>query len=130
MGKWLHRFQEKTYEIAGQGTDIADIAPQEMAEQQSSDNELLTVSAADPAKGRELLRQQGYFIMYSQLLCEDIAVVEHDDDRRYAPVEYVTYTLEELTLLADGHRQGHIVTLGDLRQLHQAKKLFQGRIIS
>ncbi len=96
------------------------------------DNELLTMSAADPAeiaKGRELLRRQGYFIMHSQLLHENIAVVEHDEGRWYAPPEYVTYTLEELTLLAEGHRQGQIVTLRDLRQLNRAKKLFRGRII-
>jgi hypothetical protein len=72
---------------------------------------------------REQIRRKGYCLVRSAALGgEVIAVVDSDTRRNLAPAGYVTYTLRELELLAEGYQAGHIVTIGDLRTLHEAKK--------
>ncbi|MGD0620907.1 MAG: hypothetical protein ABSA82_00325 [Thermacetogeniaceae bacterium] len=84
---------------------------------------------------REQIRQKGYCLVRSANLGgavlggEVIAVVDSDTRRNLAPAGYVTYTLRELELLAEGYQAGHIVTIGDLRLLHIAKKKLGGVII-
>jgi hypothetical protein len=106
--------------------------PSELA--RSTDKELLITGAPDEMDTlgtacREQIRMQGYCLVKSAVLGEIIAVVDSDHRRNLAPKGHATYTLRELELLAEGHRAGHIVTIGDLRMLHAAKKHLSGVIV-
>jgi hypothetical protein len=81
------------------------------------------------AEIREHIRRRGFCLVRSKALGETIAVVDSDHHRRLAPAGYVTYTLAELILLAEGHQAGHITTIGDLRLLHSAKAKLKGVIV-
>jgi hypothetical protein len=79
---------------------------------------------------REQIRRKGYCLVRSAALGgEVIAVVDSDTRRNLAPAGYLTYTLRELELLAEGYQAGHIVTIGDLRLLHKAKSKLGGVIV-
>lgn len=84
---------------------------------------------------REQIRKKGYCLVRSAILGgavlggKVIVVVDSDTRRNLAPAGYVTYTLRELELLAEGYQAGHIVTIGDLRLLHSAKKHLGGVIV-
>ncbi len=103
--------------------------------EQGPADQALIIGAADEmnalgAACRERLRRQGYCLVKSQALGgEIIAAVDSDHRRRLAPAGHVVYTLTELELLAEGVRAGHIVSIGDLRLLHEAKKRLGGVVV-
>jgi len=88
-------------------------------------------AGADPDRARatEQLRQRGFFLMFSQALGEQIAVVEHDRFRQSGPPGIPVYTFQEIMLLQQGIDTGTIINIEDLRLLHEAKKRFKGAII-
>jgi hypothetical protein len=92
----------------------------------------LSLAAADAAeieKGREQLRRKGYFRMHSRALNERIAIIEHDRYRANVPQGIPVYTLNEIRLLQESVEAGHIVTIGELRQIHAAKRELKGAIL-
>jgi len=134
LGKWLNRFklEKKVPQMGDQRTDSTDnTAKTGNIMMNHQDSEPLTLDGANADEmhsGSEMLRRQGYFLMHSSILCEDIVIVESEDARRYA-TGHATYTLHELELLRNGYQDGYIVTLADLRLMHIAKKLFKAKII-
>jgi hypothetical protein len=79
---------------------------------------------------RERIRQRGFCLVRSAILGgELIAVIEDSTWRSLVPARYIVYTRRELRKITEGFRTGHIVTIGDLRLLHSAKKYFKGVII-
>ncbi|NSW84276.1 MAG: hypothetical protein HPY90_13580 [Syntrophothermus sp.] len=70
--------------------------------------------AQEAAKGRVLLRRQGYVLIYSHLLGETIALVQPGFQGRL-PEGMVSYTTEEIKLLKD-------LSEDDLKLLHKAKR--------
>jgi hypothetical protein len=122
MGKWLAQFKEISIsETPTQGTDKADNAQVALNSDQP-----LTLAGADPdeeARASEQLRHRGYFLMHSRALGERIAIVETEAGRRQVPQGLPVYTFQEIRLLQQGVEASRIVTIADLRALHETKKL-------
>jgi hypothetical protein len=99
---------------------------------QQRDTLPLTLDGADPAeeaRARGQLRQRGFFLMFSQTLGEQVAVVEHDRFRQDVPQGIPIYALAEIRLLQQGVKAGTVRTIADLRLLHSAKKNLKGVIV-
>jgi hypothetical protein len=75
------------------------------------------------------MRRLGYFLMQSRALGERIAVVEHDRFRMNVPQGIPSYSLKEIRLLEQGVKAGTVKTIGDLRQIHAAKREMKGVIV-
>jgi len=97
-----------------------------------ADCQPLSLAGADPAEvaqAREQLRHRGYFLMHSQALGGQVAVMEQDSCRQNVPQGLPVYTLAEIGLLQQGVEAGNIVSIGDLRLLHEAKSRLGGVIV-
>ncbi len=78
--------------------------------------------ATEAKKVRETLQRTGLAKIYSETLGETVYFAKDDQAAKRAG-STVVYTIDELRLLAGVNRE-------DLRQIHQAKKLFGGKIVN
>jgi hypothetical protein len=106
--------------------------PPETPPDESQPLALAGADVAEVVKGRELLKAQGYFLMHSRALEEQIAVITTEADRGRVPGRFKgipVYTLAEIRLLAEGVKAGDLQRVADLRLLHTAKKKMGGVIL-
>ena len=111
MGKWLDEYKNSP-ETPIQQTDNTDTA-------QVFD----FASEAEKVKAR--LRQYGIAKIQSDTLKENIFWAQDERQAAKVPKGAVVYTMNELRELARGS-----LTWEDLKRIHAAKRLFNGRIVN
>lgn len=78
-----------------------------------------------PAEAREEVaayRERGWVAIYSEVLAEPIILAKDEEAAMAAPAGFVTYTEAEVALLLTA-------TPDELRQVHEAKRRFGGRVV-
>lgn len=78
-----------------------------------------------PAEAREEVaayRERGWVAIYSEVLAEPIILAKDEEAAKAAPAGFVTYTEAEVALLLTA-------TPDELRQVHEAKRRFGGRVV-
>lgn len=111
MGKWLDKYKNHP-ETRTQSTDKADTAQ-------------VIDFASEAEKAKTRLKQYGIAKIHSDTLEEDVYWARDEQQAAKAPRDAVVYTMNELRELARGS-----LTRDDLKRLHAAKKLFNGRIVN
>jgi len=78
-----------------------------------------------PLEAREELARyarEGWIVVYSEVLREPIILARDEEAAKAAPAGFVTYTEAEVALLLTA-------TPDELRQVHEAKRHFGGRVV-
>src|SRR5690606_24837228 len=78
-----------------------------------------------PEEAREELaryKREGWIAIYSEVLGEPIILARDEEAAKVAPAGFVTYTEAEVALLLTA-------TPDELRQVHEAKRFFGGRVV-